>query len=640
MQWFNRLKLANKLILSFLLVAVLSGAIGGIGIYQLKKADERSSFLYKNKMKRLEHINNIYAWFEQIRIKTRDVILADNSADMEAPFKAIGVLTDSIAANADLYEKLLTSRDDSDLYAKLKATQVDFRTAIIGILALAKENKDAEAMAANKAGAPIVAAYDNAIKSIVNQCTRQAAESAEATHLAAESSTRSLIGIVVVGFLIAIGLGIYLTRNVTGQLGGEPDYAAGIVKEVAKGNFDLKVDLKPGDTSSLLADISAMCKDLLDKLGGKPDYAAGIVKEVAKGNFDLKVELKPGDTSSLLADISAMCKDLLDKLGGKPDYAVEVVRQVAEGDLTVDVHTRAGDTTSLLASMKQMTEKLLGVVQEIRDSSDALASASEEISASSQSLSQSATEQAASVEETSASVEEISATVAQNAENAKVTDDIANRAAKNAKDGGEAVNHTVDAMRQIADKIGIIDDIAYQTNLLALNAAIEAARAGEHGKGFAVVAAEVRKLAERSQVAAQEIGAVASNSVKLAEQAGKVLDELVPSIRKTADLVQEISSASKEQTSGLNQINTSISQLSQTTQSTASASEELSSTSEEMSVQALRLQEAIRYFNTGAASVQVQVHQVGKAARRIPNGRKPALAHAKGDIDEASFGKF
>jgi methyl-accepting chemotaxis protein len=194
----------------------------------------------------------------------------------------------------------------------------------------------------------------------------------------------------------------------------------------------------------------------------------------------------------------------------------------------------------------------------------------------------------------------MTASITQNMENARVTDATAVQSAKQATEGGEAVKQTVGAMRQIADKIGIIDDIAYQTNLLALNAAIEAARAGEHGKGFAVVAAEVRKLAERSQVAAQEIGELASVSVGQAESAGKLLEEMVPSIKKTSDLVQEIAATSEEQNAGAGQINGAMGQLNQITQQNASASEELAATAEEMSAHSMQLSELMTFFRIDA----------------------------------------
>jgi len=219
---------------------------------------------------------------------------------------------------------------------------------------------------------------------------------------------------------------------------------------------------------------------------------------------------------------------------------------------------------------------------------------------------------------------------------------MATKAAKEADEGGEAVKETVTAMKQIARKIVIIDDIAYQTNLLALNAAIEAARAGEHGKGFAVVAAEVRKLAERSQVAAQEISTVASGSVELAEKAGALLAQIVPSIRKTSDLVQEISAASQEQSAGVGQINSAVAQLSQTTQQNASASEELAATAEEMSSQAEQLQQSMSFFKVAGKSGHKQdTHKEESASssrsRQLPAKRRPSAADPE---IEGQFAKF
>ncbi|EZH81059.1 histidine kinase [Ectopseudomonas composti] len=316
-------------------------------------------------------------------------------------------------------------------------------------------------------------------------------------------------------------------------------------------------------------------------------------------------------------------RGLIRQLGGEPSYAAEVVTRIAEGDLRVQVETRPGDTGSMLLAIREMSQRLSQIISEVRSSADALTSASEEISATAQSMSQATSEQAASVEETSASMEQMSASIAQNTENAKVTESMAGKASGEAREGGQAVKETVSAMKTIADKIGIVDDIAYQTNLLALNAAIEAARAGEHGKGFAVVAAEVRKLAERSQVAAQEIGEVAKSSVSLAERAGTLLDEIVPSIGKTSDLVQEISAASEEQSSGVGQISTAMNQLNEITQQNASASEELAATAEEMSGQAEQLQQLMDFFKLNSSgarnpqrqAVQAQSQRKGSQAR-------------------------
>nr|WP_288913988.1 methyl-accepting chemotaxis protein [uncultured Pseudomonas sp.] len=296
--------------------------------------------------------------------------------------------------------------------------------------------------------------------------------------------------------------------------------------------------------------------------------------------------------------LGGLCGLLITRSITRPlNESVQVANRLAAGDLSVSIDVDSRDEIGQLKeALQNMVAKLAQIIGEVRGSANALSSASEEVSSTAQSMSQAAGEQAASVEQTSASIEQMSASVEQNTENARVTEGMAGNAAKQAVEGGEAVKDTVSAMKSIADKIGIIDDIAYQTNLLALNAAIEAARAGEHGKGFAVVAAEVRKLAERSQIAAQEIGEVAKGSVALAERAGGLLDEIVPGIAKTSDLIQEIAAASEEQSSGVAQINTAMNQLNQITQQNASASEELAATSEEMSGQAEQLQQLMQFF--------------------------------------------
>ena len=301
------------------------------------------------------------------------------------------------------------------------------------------------------------------------------------------------------------------------------------------------------------------------------------------------------------------------------NQAVGAANRLADGDLTVNVNADSKDEVGMLmTALQNMIAKLSGTITEVRTAADNLSNAAGQVSATAQSLSQSSSEQAASVEETTSSMEEMTASIAQNTENAKVTDGIASKAAVEAGEGGEAVTQTVDAMKSIAQKISIIDDIAYQTNLLALNAAIEAARAGEHGKGFAVVAAEVRKLAERSQVAAQEIGNLAGSSVKLAERAGTLLHEMVPSIKKTSDLVQEIAAASQEQTAGVGQINSAMGQLNQATQQNASASEELAATAEEMGAQAEQLQQLMAFFQLEQGGARQANRAVTRAAPPAP----------------------
>lgn len=312
---------------------------------------------------------------------------------------------------------------------------------------------------------------------------------------------------------------------------------------------------------------------------------------------------------------------------------LQLAMAVAGGDLTATIQVDQKDEVGMLAkALLDMMAKLREVIGEISIAAAQVASGSQEISNSAQNLSQGATEQAASVEETSSAMEEMTANIQQNTDNANTTQTIAQKAATDAAAGGAAVNQSVTAMKEIASKIGIIEEIARQTNLLALNAAIEAARAGEHGKGFAVVAAEVRKLAERSQVAAGEISHLSASSVDISEKAGGIINKLVPDIQKTAELIQEIAASSQEQNQGAVQINQAIQQLDQVIQQNAGASEEMAATAEELNAQADMMHQSIAFFNLGQQGNRVR-QQPAQKSRSV--AKKPQIAHAQRSAPKA-----
>lgn len=334
-------------------------------------------------------------------------------------------------------------------------------------------------------------------------------------------------------------------------------------------------------------------------------------------------------------------RSILQQLGAEPTEVKYLADRIADGDLTMDLDKiSANKLRGVYGAMVEMQRKMVEVVQQIQSNSHQISAAATQVSDTANSLSEATTEQAAGVEETSASIEEMGASISQNSENSQTTDKIASESSAAAQEGGSAVEETVTAMAQIAEKISIIEEISYQTNMLALNAAIEAARAGEHGKGFAVVAAEVRKLAERSQVAASEIGTLTTDSVKVAERAGMLLQKMVPDITKTAELVQEITAASEEQSSGVGQINSAMQQLDKVTQQNAASSEELAATAEEMQAQSETLKEIVSFFRLSSHSAREHLESGASAMKGKPRHRTEPSFVENDDIDESKFKRF
>ena len=440
---------------------------------------------------------------------------------------------------------------------------------------------------------------------------------------------------------ILLWLGLVISRSITRPL----DQAINAFSNISDGRFDTVISI-PGkdEVSKVLGSL----KSMQAKLGSEHEATKSMLAEVseivdAASNGDLVKRINLEGREGFYLTLSESINTMVHSVENVINETVSGLKRMATGDLRQPIEGDfEGSYKFIKDNCNETMTRLTDIIGEVINSTEQLSNASEQVSATSQSLSQATSEQAASVEETSASVEQMAASINQNAENAKVTDGMASKAAKEAIEGGEAVKQTVDAMKEIATRIGIIDDIAYQTNMLALNAAIEAARAGDHGKGFAVVAAEVRKLAERSQVAAQEIGDLAVGSVKAAERAGELINTIVPGIGKTSDLVQEISAASMEQSSGANQINTAMNQMNQITQQNASASEELAATAEEMTGQAEQLMELMRFFNIGQSSSERRSPNrklTGTPQSKIPKSAKRVPA-SELVFDETKFQRF
>jgi methyl-accepting chemotaxis protein len=589
---FKNIKIGMRLGLGFFVVLLLMAILIYEGLDGMAAQN--------SKMDKIVNENDVKtalnsAMSENVHIVSRvirTIILQQDHAAQQAEKEKITKARDTYNKARDDLEKFPASEKGRELRKKIDEAAVATRAVNNKVLDLAFAEKDAEALQLLMSeGAPLMTKWQEAIDDNLQRQAENNAADAKAATEAYKAAQNLMLILGGIALCMGVGIAFWVTRSITLPLNIAMDTA----KKIAEGDLSSNIQVTSTDeTGQLLAAMKGMSAAIKEVIADTDV----LVQAGNEGKLDIRANdtKHQGDFRKLVAGIN----QTLDGIILPVNEAIDVLKEMEQGNLTLTVK---GDYKGQLKDFKDTVnntiEKLSQVIGEVNGAASNIASASEEVSATAQSMSQATSEQAASVEETSASVEQMSASINQNTENAKVTDGMASQASSEAIQGGDAVRKTVSAMKSIAGKIGIIDDIAYQTNLLALNAAIEAARAGEHGKGFAVVAAEVRKLAERSQVAAQEIGELASSSVEMAESAGKLLDTIVPSIKKTADLVQEIAAASEEQSAGVSQINTAMDQLNKITQQNASSSEQLAATSEEMSGQAVQLQDLIGFFNVG-----------------------------------------
>jgi methyl-accepting chemotaxis protein len=536
----NNLKIGTRVAVGFALTTLVTAALGILAYTQISNINKASFEVSDNCLPSVSVISGIKANVQGVYGLILQHAMSTDAGHMAELDKEISDLRSQNGALMQRYTGMFTNDEDKRLYAAMDSARNAFWVVGDQVLTLSRQNTPAS----NKQAIDLITGRLRELQAEEVKTTEAevkfnedvAAEDSKAITQVVSSTRTGIISSLIAGITLAIVISVFVIRSLTKPLA----QAVGFVNHVAEGDLGHHVDV----TSQ-------------DELG------------------------------QMLSALNRMVENLR--------ASSDVAESISQGDLTVQARALS-DRDSLGNALIQMLESLRRTVHQVTGASANVASGSQEMSATAQQLSQGSTEQAAAAEESTSAMEQMAASVQQNAENARQTEKIASTAAEDAKSGGEAVIRTVEAMKKVAEKINIIEEIARKTDLLALNAAVEAARAGEHGKGFAVVASEVRKLAERSQTAAAEISRLTIDGVKTAEGAGQLLVKLVPDIRKTAELVREISAASSEQSSAAAQVNKAMQQLDQVIQQNATASGEMASTSDELASQAESLQASIRFF--------------------------------------------
>ena len=602
-----RVTIKAKLAGAFAFLLLITSVLGVFGIMQMSTINDKSTEIATNWMPSIDAIHRINTATSDLRVAQYTHVTNTDAEAMAKIEKAIDELLDEMKADRSRYEKLISSDQEKQMYESFSRKFEKYISDSETFLNLSRQNRNAEALKELEASKPLFDDFSSDLLKLVKlNVDGGNAASAAGDREYAEARTL-FMALVAIAMLVGLGASIWIMRTIS--LGLKRVSAA--IDAVAIGDLDTDVAVTTNDEiRDLVQTVSRMTANL-------------------RKTADLADEIAAGDLTSNHTALSDK-----DRLGHSMIQMTESLRKtaflaekIANGDLTVE-HTAQSDRDQLGQSLVAMVERLRSVVGDASVAAQSVASGSEQLATSAEQVSHGASEQAASVEEVSASMEQMAANTKQNADNAAQTEMIARQSSRDAELSGVAVNRAVGAMRTIADKIVIVQEIARQTDLLALNAAVEAARAGEHGKGFAVVASEVRKLAERSAAAASEIGAVSGETVASAVEAGEMLGKLVPDIRRTAELVAEISAACREQDIGVAQINEAIQQLDNVTQQNASASDQISATSEELAAQAEELQQAMAFFKVMEESARKPMAR--PAAARASTVKAKAAAKPKG----------
>ena len=622
----ENLKIRTKLLLSFTLASIIVATIGIFGTYQMKAIDDADTRLYEQLTLPIHELLVISSAFEQVRVFEKELTAATNKQEQAHIIEEINKRSAIIVETSDSYQSTLYSEKGKKLYNDFVNARKIYRPYLNELIQLVQAgNMEGAIWLQNEKGEKSAEPEQLAIQAMADFKIELAKQTALDNTALYEFSRNVSYSLILIGLILAIVLGLVIARNIKKII----DSVVGQVKTLvtAAVGGQLATRANPEETNFEFREITVGINQTLDALILPLNVTADYVDRIAKGDMPPVItDNYNGDFNKIKTNLNAMIIALNDvtakaKLVSVGDLNVELtlrsdkdelmkslqnmvtafreitakVKILAKGDLTVDLKIRSNED-ELVQSLSEMVQSISGVVVQVQSAANSIASASEEMSSNAQQVSQGASEQASAAEEVSSSMEEMGSNIQQNTQNAQQTEKISNTAAQGMEKVKKSSNESLHSIKEIADKITIIGDIAFQTNILALNAAVEAARAGEHGKGFAVVAAEVRKLAERSKVAAEEINSLSKSSVGVTNEASKLMEDIIPDVEKTSKLVQEITAASIEQNSGANQINHAINQLNQVTQQNAAAAEEMATSSEELSGHAQQLNDLISFF--------------------------------------------